>query len=348
MGSPAATADLPASAEFAQLPRPRKLAIFLVVIGPEAAAEVLRQFDDVEVEGLCREMAAVGVIPESMRQEALDEFSGVIGHGVTSVLGGPGYMQRALELAKGDFKASTILSRLNPAGPPVDIIKEIAEMEGRQIFNLIRYEQPQTIAFILSYLDSVKASEVFSLLPPTQRDDVLERLGTIEATSLGLVKKFVQLLGRRSDSRTRSAFHASGGVPAVADLINHLDKATGRARRARIDERHSTLGLAVRQKLFGFEALVRLAPADLQRVLREVDSANLATALKSASPALREKIYGSISKRAGESLRDEISMLGAVRLKDVEIAQQNVIQAARRLEEEGEIALDGGGGDLVS
>jgi flagellar motor switch protein FliG len=348
MSATATTAESFASPEFAQLPRPRKLAIFLVVIGPEAAAEVLRQFEDPEVESLCREMSAIGVIPEATRQEALDEFSGVIGHGVTSVLGGPGYMQRALELAKGDFKASTILSRLNPAGPPVEIIKEIGEMDARQIFNLVRCEQPQTIAFVLSYLDSVKASEVFSLLPAGQRDDVLERLGTIESTSLGLVKKFVHLLGRRTDSRTRSAFHASGGVPAVADLINHLDKATGRALLARIDERNSQLGVAVRKKLFGFEDLARLAPADLQRVLREVDSASLATALKSASAPLREKIYGSISKRAAESLRDEISMLGAVRMKDVEIAQQNVIQAARRLEEEGEIALDGGGGDLVA
>ena len=126
----------------------------------------------------------------------------------------------------------------------------------------------------------------------------------------------------------------------MADLLNQLDKEMSKNLLVRLDERNATLSAAVRKKLFSFEDLNRLQAADLQRVLREVDSANLAISMKSASEALREKIYGSISKRAAESLKEEVALLGPVRLKDVEVAQDTIIQAVRRLEEEGQISLE--------
>jgi flagellar motor switch protein FliG len=217
---------------------------------------------------------------------------------------------------------------------------EIAEMEGRQVFNLIKHEQPQTISFVLSYLDGAKSAEVFSLLSPDLREEVIERLGTIESTSLDLVGKIVRSLGKHFDSKARPAFHHSGGVRVVAALLNSLEKDMSKTLLARLEERNAGLGAAIRKKLFSFEDLNRLTAADLQRVLREVDTANLAISMKSASEVLREKIYGGLSKRAAESLKEEIDLLGPVRLKDVETAQDTIIQAVRKLEEEGLISLD--------
>jgi len=329
-----------ADIDYAKLSRQQKLAIFLICVGPESAAEVLKHFDDTEIEQLCREMSGFPVVTEGVQKLAMEEFSSVVASSVNSALGGLPYAQRTLEIAKGDYKASSIIGRVGPVGTSVDVIKDISEMEGRQIFNLVKHEQPQTISFVLSYLDPGKSAEVFALLSPELREEVIERLGTIESTSLELVGKIARSLGRHFDTKVRPSFHHSGGVRAVAGLLNQLDKDMSKTLLARIEERNATLGAAIRKKLFSFEDLSRLASADLQRVLREVDSSNLAISMKSASESLREKIYAGLSKRAAESLREEIELLGPVRLKDVEAAQDVIIQTVRKLEEEGQISLD--------
>ena len=326
--------------DFSKLSRMQKLATFLVVIGPEAAASVLKQFDEPDIEILCREMSNISIVSETVQKQAIEEFATVVAQSANSALGGLAYAQRTLEIAKGDYKASAIIGRVGPVGTSVEVIREISEMEGRQIFNLVKHEQPQTISFVLSYLDGSKAAEVFGLLGPDLREEVIERLGTIESTSLELVGKIARSLGKHFDSKVRPAFHRSGGVRAVADLLNQLDKDMSKNLLARLEERNAQLGAAIRKKLFSFEDLGRLASPDLQRVLREVDSSSLAVSMKSASETLREKIYAAISKRAAESLREEIEMLGPVRLKDVEVAQDAIIQVVRRLEEEGQITLE--------
>ena len=336
-----------AEIDYPKLSRQQKLAVFLIVIGPESAAEVLRQFEDPEIEMLCREMSAFTIVPHAVQKLAVEEFSALVAQSAGSALGGLAYAQRSLEIAKGDYKASSIMGRVGPVGTSVEVIKDISEMEGRQIFNLVKSEQPQTISFLLSYLDSAKSAEVFQLLSPDLREEVVERLGTIESTSLELVGKIAKSLGKHYDTKVRPAFHRSGGVRSVADLLNQLDKEMSKNLLARLEERNATLGAAIRKKLFSFEDLNRLQPADLQRVLREVDSSNLAVSMKSASEILRDKIYGAISKRAAESLKEELEMLGPVRLKDVEVAQDAIIQVVRRLEEEGQITLDSEGATSV-
>ena len=333
--------------DFSKLTRQQKLAIFLIVLGPESAAEVLRHFDDAEIEVLCREMSQYGMVSDNTRNRVLEEFTPLVGESITATLGGLDYARRTLEIARGDYKAGTIIGRLGPAGSAVEVIKDISEMEGRQIYNLIKSEQPQTISFVLSYLEGAKAAEIFALLSPDLREEVVERLGTIDSTSLDLVGKIVRNLGKHFDNKVRPTYHRSGGVRVVADLLNGIDKEMSKSLLARLEERNAQLGAAIRKKMFSFEDLSRLVAADLQRVLREVDSANLAVSMKSASDPLKEKIYQSISKRAAESLRDEIGMLGPVRLKDVEVAQDAIIQVVRRLEEEGSISLDSGSDSAV-
>lgn len=325
--------------DYSRLTRRQKLAVFLICIGPEAAAEVLKQFDDAEIEQLCREMADYPMIPEAAQKQALDEFAGIISASVNSALGGLPYARRTLEIAKGS-QATSIMGRVGSTGSFADVVKDISAMEGNQISNLIKNEQPQTIAFLLSYLEPAKSAEVFAFFSPELREDVLERLGTIESTPTDLVGKIVRSLGRHLNVQARPPLHHSDGVVAVAGLLNQLDKDTSKTLLSRLEEKNATLGTAIRRKLFSFEDIIRIETQDLQRILREVDSGNLAIAMKSCSEALREKIYGSLSKRAAEGLREEIELLGPMRLKDVEAAQDVIIQSVRRLEEEGQITLD--------
>jgi flagellar motor switch protein FliG len=347
---PSPTSDGPVAIDYGKLTRMQKLALFLIVIGPEAAAEILRSFDDGQIELLCREMGGFPMVPDVVRRQVLEEFAPLIGESVSSSLGGLDFAKRAVEKVRGDHRATSILGRagMTDGAATADALRDFGEMEGRQIFNLLRAEHPQTIAFVLSHLTSAKAAEVFGLLVPEVREEVIERLGIIDRTSTALVGKIVRSLGRHLESGPRPTLQASGGVRAVADLLNGLDKATSKTVLTRLEERNATLGAAVRRRLFSFEDLSRLTAADLQRVLREVDSSNLALSLKGASDGLKDKVFGAISKRAAESLRDEIGMLGAVRRKEVDAAQDSVIQVVRRLEEEGAVTLDSDAAQTLS
>jgi flagellar motor switch protein FliG len=340
-----------AELDYAKLTRVQKLAVFLIIVGPEVAADLLKHFDDTDLEAVCREMGQLTVVSDALRTAAIEEFTPLIGESLGCTLGGLDYARHTLELARGEYKAGLLLSKVGAEPAPASssgIMAEIAEMEGRQIHNLLKDEQPQTIAYLLSQLGAAKSAEVFMMLPAEQREDVVERLGTIESTPRDLVGKIVRNLSRHVSGKTAQSYQVTGGVRAVADLLNLLDKESSKNLLARIEERNATLGSSVRRKMFSFEDIRRLPPADLQRVLREVDSSHLATAMKSATESLRESIYASISKRAAESLRDEISMLGPVRLKDVEVAQDAIIQVVRRLEEEGAITLGDGESAMVA
>ena len=336
-----------AEIDYPKLSRRQKLAVFLIVIGPEAAAEVLKQFDDPETEAVCREMTGFTVIPEPIQKQVVDELSGILNESKTSALGGLAYARRTLELAKGGQKASSMLGPGATSSESPDIMKQIGRMEGRQIFNMIRFEQPQTISFVLSYLESTKASEVFALLPGEVKDAVVERLGTIESTPVDLASKIVRRLEKHLDTKEKPALHRSGGVDFVAGLLKQLDKDTSKNLLVKMEERNATLGAAVRRKMFSFEDLMRLQASDLQRILRETDSGGLAVAMKGASEPMRQKIYGSLSKRAAASLKEEIELLGPVRVKDVEAAQDTIIQSVQRLEEAGEISTDAGGAQAL-
>ena len=182
------------------LSRTQKLATFLIVIGPEAAAHVLRQFEDEEIELLCREMTSIRAIDEEDQKRAIEEFSGVILSSYGSLLGGAFYTRKALEIAKGDFKANSILERIAPSSNSAEVIKEIEQMEPRQIFNMIKTEQSQTIAFVLSYMENDKAGPILSMFNQDLREEVIERLGMLEPTSLEIINKVANSLSKNLDT----------------------------------------------------------------------------------------------------------------------------------------------------
>ena len=327
------------TANYSSLNRTQKLAAFLILLGPESAGELLRHFSAPQLEAVAREMVAIPYVDPSMRDSILEEFSGVVFEGIQAALGGSYFAQTSLEVAKGDFQADKLMSRVAPRSP---LDEGIADMDGRQVFNLLRAEQMQTIAFILSFMEPKKAGDVIRLLSPEQREEVVERLGTMEPTSREWVKKVSSNLQRYFDRRTQQGIQKAGGVDACADILNSLDKETKNGLMAALDVRNATLGTQIRKRVFGFDDLARLIPGDLQKVLKGVEISDLAKALKGAKPETVESFYKIMSKRQAAGVREEVEMLPPQRAKDVEKAQDLVISVARKLDDAKEISIDGG------
>lgn len=334
--------------DYTKLNKIQKIAAFLIIIGPDAAAEVMKQFETSQLELICREMAHLDFIDQTTQRKLLAEFGTLVASGVNSILGGVSYAQAALGKAKGDYTASSILKRFAPTTPTFEAGEDIRQMEGRQVLNLIKSEQPQTIAFVLSYMDVSKAAEIVTMLAPELREEVVERLGEMEATSRDVVGKIARNLNSRFDKNSlQQVVHRSGGVKTVASLLNALDKETRKTLLTRMEERNAQLGALIRKEVFSFDDLVQLEPGDMQRVMREVDMSDLAIALKASKPALVEAVLKAVSKRAAESLKEEIQMMASKKPKEVEFAQDKIIQIVRRLEEAEEITFDGGSTDNV-
>jgi flagellar motor switch protein FliG len=326
--------------EYDKMSRVQKIAAFLIVIGPDAAAEVMNRFDNAQLEVICKEMVALPLISSAVQRDLMRELALVVSDGIGAALGGLAFTQAALEKAKGSYAASSILSRCEP-GERSDASEAIRQMEGRQVINLIKSEQPQTIALIVSCMDMPQAAEVVQMLPQELREQVVEKLAGLEPTSRESIHKVARNLNRHFDQRAiQQGLHRGGGIKACADLLNALDKDTRKTLLTRLEERNAPLGAAIRKKVFSFEDLSRLTPMDLQRVMRDVSSADLPIALKTAKATVQDAVLGSLSKRAAEGLREEMEMLASPRSKEVEAAQDRIIQVVRKLEEAEEITIN--------
>ena len=306
---------------------------------------MVKNFENAELEVICREIAGMPVLEPGLRDEVVREFSAIFTSGVTALFGGVPFAQVMLGHAKGEDDAASILNRCAPSTHS-DAGEMIRNMESGQLLNLLKTEPPQTVAFILSCVDAKKAAELVTKLPPEVREEVVERLGSMDSTSHESLAKVVKNISSNVDRKAvHPSVRQSGGAKACADVLNALNKDIRKTLIARVEERNAELGAAIRKEVFSFEDLVRLSPGDLQRVLREVDSASLPVALKGAKPELITAILSAMSKRAAQSVREEIEMLGPQKVKDVEAARSRVIQIVRTLEEAEEITLDGGGGE---
>lgn len=339
--NPAAEA---AAAEVAKMTKIQKLAALLVILGPESASMLLKQLDEHEIESVCSETAKMSMLTHELQVAVLKEFSEIAVHASTSIRGGVDFTQTALEKAVGLFKASNIISRVAPQRAPVAAIQQIVDLEARQLFNLLKTEQPQTIALVISYLPPDKASELLMMLRSELREDVVERLATLGPTPIEVVEKIIEVITQRMGGKHTRALNQTGGVKSAASLLNALDKNISKSLLMTLEERNPELGLSIRQKMFTFEDLRNLEVPALQRILREVDMRDLAVALKTCSDDLKGKLLGCISKRAAETVAEEISLMGPLKLRDIEAAQLRIIESVRRLESEGEIDLGDSGG----
>ena len=324
----------------------QRLAAFLIPLGPETAGEILKHFEEGELEAICREMASLPCIDESMQEEVLEEFSEVVGEGSKAVLGGVPFLMRALGRAVGDDRASHLLERVAPqrAGNP-QVVDEIRAMEPPRIFNLLRLEKPQTIALMLSQLEARKASAVLQMFDVEACDDILERLAKMGPTPLEVVEKVAGTVRRQLGHRAATPIRSAGGVDCAAGFLNAMPKNVRQKILAAISEREDSLGDQIKKRMFSFDDLPRLSGPDMQAVMRHVDMNDLALAMKTANEAVSKKIYASMSSRAAESLREEISFLRSPKARDIAAAQDRIIGVVRGLEEEGEITIDDGSSD---
>jgi flagellar motor switch protein FliG len=340
-----AEANPEVQAENGELNKTQKLAVLLVMLGPESAAIVLKQFPPREIEAISREMARFNLISREQQFSVLEEFSDVAVSASTALSAGVDVTRNTLERAIGSFKASDMLGRIVTNRAPSGAMQTIAEMEPRHIFNLIRDEQPQTIAFVISHLTPEKAAQIMALLKEEQRDLMIERLATLAPTPVEVTERVVDVLTAKLGIKQTRALTQTGGVTTAADILNAMDKTVSRTLLTNIEQRNPDLCQSIRKKMFTFEDLVRLTPSAIQRIMREIDMRDLTLSLKKASEPLKKLLLGNISKRAAEGVQEELAFLGNVKLRDVEAAQFRIIDAVRKLEAEGEIELETGGSE---
>lgn len=337
----AATADQPLELKLEKMTKHQKLAALLVMMGTQGAAELLKVMDPAEVEVVSTEMTKLGLISQEVQKGILLEFSDVAVSASTALRGGMDYTRTTLEQALGLFKATDIVGRVSPMRTPVAAMQQVIDMDPRNIVNLVKAEQAQTIALIVSYLTSEKASQVLAMLRSEVRESVIERLASMAPIPVEVVEKVVEVLNLKLGGKQSRALNQTGGIKNAAEVLNAMDKNLSKSMLISLEERNPELGQAIRQKMFTFEDLAALDTTSLQKVLREVDMRDLAVSLKTANEVVKTALLTSISKRAAETVKEEIAFMGPLKLKDIEGAQQRIIEVVRRLESEGEIEMGG-------
>jgi flagellar motor switch protein FliG len=331
--------DTIAAEQIRQMTRYQKLAALLVILGPESAAQLLKSLDEHELEMVSMEMAKLTLITQEMRAEILQEFSELAVQAGTGILGGVTYTRSVLEKSIGIFRASDLINRVSPAPVPLGSMRQIVEMDMRQLFNLLKDEQPQTIALVASYLPPDRTSQFLTRFPEARRDQIVERLATLGPTPIEVVESIARVLGRKTNIKSTRALNQTGGLKSAADVLNAMDRNLSDPLLSDLERRNPDLAQAVRQKMFTFEDLASLDRTALQKIMREVDTRDLAVALKMASSNLKETLLACVSKRAADTVNEEIDLLGSVKTRDAEAAQQRIIESVRRLESEGELEL---------
>jgi len=322
----------------------RKAAILLVILGPDKAAQVLKHLDDETVEQLTIEIASVGSVSDEERRTVLQEFQNIMKAKEMIAKGGLEYAKEVLERAFGPEKAAKIIERLVSSlqVKPFDFIKTADPV---QIVNFLQNEHPQTVALVLSYLEPGLAAQVLGSLPEDLQVEVLKRIALLERTSPDIVREIERNLEKKLSGFVGQSFSKIGGIDTAAEIMNSVDRTTERSIMEKLAADNPELAEEIRRKMFVFEDILKLDDRSVQIVLREVDTKDLAVALKGASDELKEKIFRNMSKRAAQLLKDEMEYMGPVRVKDVEEAQQKIISVIRRLEEAGEIVIARGGGE---
>ncbi len=331
-----------AALDAAKMTKEQKLAALLIILGPDSAAQILKGLDEREIQQVTAEMANIPSIDQQLQREILGEFSVMAVEGVAAIRGGVDYARSALEKAIGANKAAELIGRIAPNVVSVSSMKKLGELDTRQLVNVLKDQKPQIIALVLSFLAPEKASAVLSQLREEIREQVVERLATLGPAPLEIVEKVGELLVKKIGVKPARGVSQTGGVKPAASMLNAMKKDLSKTILVALGQRNPELSAAIRNKMFTFEDLIILDKAGLQKVLREVDSRGLATALKTASETLKAKLLSGLSKRAAEAVNEEIGFLGAVKPKDVEAAQLAVIEIVRRLEDAGEIDLGDG------
>jgi flagellar motor switch protein FliG len=324
----------------------QKAAVFLVSLGPELSSELFKHLTEPEIEQLTLEIANIRKVNSEHRELVFNEFQELFQAKQYINQGGIDYAKEVLERALGPQKAMGIINRLTSTLQvrPFDFVRKT---DPAQLLNFIQTENPQTIALIIAYLDPDQAAVILSSLPQERQADVARRIATMDRTSPEVIKEVENVLERKLSSVVSQDYTSSGGIQAVVEVLNRVDRGTEKTIMDTLEVQDPELADEIKKLMFVFEDIIQLDDRAIQLVLREVDSKDLALALKGASEEVRNKIEKNMSKRASEILREEMEYMGPVRLRDVEEAQQRVVSIIRKLEDAGEIIARSGGDEIV-
>ncbi len=324
----------------------QKAAILLISLGPERSAGIFKHLKEEEIEELTLEIANTRSVTPQIKEEIINEFYEICLAQQYIAEGGIAYAKELLEKALGSEKAMNVISKLT-ASLQVKPFEFVRKTEASQLLNFIQDEHPQTIALILSYLSAGQAAAVLSALPLEKQADVARRIAVMDRTSPEIIREVEKVLEAKLSNLVNQDFTIIGGVDAVVDILNSVDRGTEKHIMESLEIEEPELADEIRKKMFVFEDILLLDDRAIQRVLRDVANDDLTMALKSANEQVQTAVFNNMSKRLAVMIKEDMEFMGPVRMKDVEDAQQKIVNIIRKLEDAGEIIVSRGGGDDI-
>ncbi len=324
----------------------QKAAVLLISLGPEKSANIFKHLKEDEIETLTLEIANTRNVPPDIKEKVLEEFYEICLAQQYIAEGGIGYAKELLDKALGEDKARDVIGRLT-ASLQVRPFEFVRKADPSQLLNFIQDEHPQTIALILAYLPSAQAAAVVGSLPLEKQADVAKRIALMDRTSPDVIKEVEKVLEKKLSSLVNQDYTIVGGVDAIVSILNTVDRSTEKHIMETLEIEEPELADEIRRKMFVFEDILMLDNRAIQTVLRDVDNNELAIALKNANEDVQNIIFTNLSSRLAAMIKEDMEYMGPVRLKDVEEAQQKIVNIIRRLEDTGEIVISRGGGDDI-
>ena len=324
----------------------QKAAILLIALGPEKSAMIFKHLKEEEIEELTLEIANTRSVTPQVKEEIIEEFYQVCLAQQYIAEGGIGYAKELLEKALGSEKAMDVIGKLT-ASLQVKPFEFVRKTDASQLLNFIQDEHPQTIALILSYLPPSQAALIISALPPDRQADVAKRIAVMDRTSPDIVKEVEKVLESKLSSLVNQDYTIIGGVDAVVDILNTVDRGTEKHIMESLEIEEPELADEIRKKMFVFEDIVSMDNRSIQRFIRECDVKDIVYALKGSDEKIKELIFANVSTRMAESIQSDLEITVNVRLRDVEEAQQRIVAVIRRLEEAGEVIIVKSGKDEI-
>ncbi len=318
-----------------------KAAIFLISIGEESASEVIKNLNVSDVGKLTMHMTRLKSVQRATIDGVIKEASEIVTTG-NMYLGGEEFAKKVLSRGLGDEGASKIMEIASKEGP-LDSLKWV---DPKILSGFLLAEHPQTTALIISLLEPVQAADVLSLLPNELKGEVAMRIATTERIPESAIEELKRVLKGQLDSSMGKG-KKLGGTKTIAEILNHCDRSTEQAVLESIEEQKAEVADSIRKLMFVFDDLVKVDDRGIQMILKEISTEELTLALKTASEALKEKIFKNMSQRAAQILKEEMQAKGPVRLSDVEKSQQNIVKIARKLEADGKIVIASRGGEEI-
>jgi len=325
----------------------QKAAILLIALGSDLSSRVLKQrFMDAEIEQLTQEISNMIKVPYEVKYAVFDEFLELYRAREFLVHGGIGYAKELLEKTLGQQKASEILAKLTREMKAVPF-NALRKADPKSILNIIREEHPQTVALILAHLTPEQAGVILASMPPDMQSDIARRVAIIDRLTPDVIKDVEAVLESKVSSVIQQNHSVVGGVQCLVDILNRVGRSAEKNILEGLEREDPALAEEVKRRMLVFEDIIMLPDNFIQRVLREVNSKDLAMAMRGAGEEVNTRIYKNLSKRAAEMLKEEIEFMGPVRLREVEQAQQKIVNILRKLDESGEIIISRGGEDVL-